>query len=89
MTPYIYIALAAIALPLWLLVRIGARLVNAVQDAKIPLREIASLHYALTGAPEPSVLAAQMAEKATEELGGIQAAKGSIFNPFVEDENEP
>ena len=41
------------ALPLWLLVRVGARIVNALEAAQIPLNEIALLHYRIAGVPQP------------------------------------
>ena len=82
-----------VALPLWLLVRIGARMVNAIEAAVTPLHDIALLHYGILGVPAPSTTAAMIAEaqddlshSRNEQLQGLFAEKGSPFNPYGEGE---
>ena len=81
------IAIVFAALPLWLLVRIGARIVNSLDAAQVPLREIALLHYRIAGVQQPHVLKQEMAEQGPPP-GPIQAEQGSAFNPWADGEEE-
>lgn len=86
--PKILACVALIALPLWLLVRVGVRIVNALDAAQIPLKDIAFLHYRILGVPAPSATATALVAEEPPAPGDIQAPKGTAFNPWSADEED-